>query len=269
MIRPYLSDIINDHKTPKKLRLHSSNEVDYETQYGEWEIRLTVSINFISCKDSNETPNMYTKSNNIEIMMGNHTNDIIEELLESILQRYQEGLEESMKGSEFISDSVNLLHYHLQKTSLKRTGSSYIDSPEWLKNKRATTNLKNNDDNSFQYSIIAALNHKPIKNHPEIVSNLKPFIDQYGWKGINFPSHKEDWKKFEPNNKSIALNILLVPYNVEEIGLAYKSKHNFKHQNQVILLTITDGKKWHYPAVKGFSALFRGITSNNNGDFYC
>ena len=54
-----------------------------------------------------------------------------------------------MKGSEFIFDSVNFLHYHLQKASVKRTRSSYIGSPEWLKNKKATINPKNNADNSF------------------------------------------------------------------------------------------------------------------------
>ena len=64
MIIPYLRDIINDHKTPKKLRVHSRNElIDYETyQYGEWKIQLTMSINFIISKDSDETRNMHTKS---------------------------------------------------------------------------------------------------------------------------------------------------------------------------------------------------------------
>ena len=57
-----------------------------------------------------------------------------------------------MKGSKFTFDSVNLLHYHLRKTSLKRTGSSCIDTPEWLKNKKVTINSKNNDDNCFQYA---------------------------------------------------------------------------------------------------------------------
>ena len=47
-----------------------------------------------------------------------------------------------MKRSEFIFDSVNLLHYHLQKTSLKRIGSSYVDSPEWLKNKKSNNKPK-------------------------------------------------------------------------------------------------------------------------------
>ena len=48
-------------------------------------------------------------------------------------------------------------------------------------------------------------------------------MNQYDWKGISFPSHKEDWKKFESNNKSIALNILFVSYNTKEIRLAYNS----------------------------------------------
>ena len=111
--------------------------------------------------------------------MGSQTNDIIEELFESLLQKYQEGLEESMKGIEFIFNSVNLLHYHLQKASLKRTGSSYIDSPEWFKNKKATINPKNIDDNCFQYALTVALNYQNIKKDPQRISKMKPFINKY------------------------------------------------------------------------------------------
>ena len=60
-----------------------------------------------------------------------------------------------------------------------------------------------------------------------------------------------------------------MPHNTEEICHAYKSKYNLTRENQVILLTITDGEKWHYLAVKKLSALLRVITSNHNGDFYC
>ena len=116
MIRPFLSDIINHNKTPKNLRIHSSNEViDYETQFGEWKIQLTISIN--SSKDPDETNNIHRKSDNIEIMMGSETDDITDELFESLLQKYQEGFEESMRGSKFIFDSVDLYH-NLQKISL-------------------------------------------------------------------------------------------------------------------------------------------------------
>ena len=120
-------------------------------------------INFISHKDSNETRTMHTKSDNIEIMMSSETDEIIEELFKSLLQRYQEGLEEPMKGSDFIPDSVDFLYYQLHKTSLKRTGSSDTDSPKWLKNKKATINLKNSDNNCFQYALTVASNYQCIK----------------------------------------------------------------------------------------------------------
>ena len=144
-----------------------------------------MSINFIS-KDSDETCNMLTKSDNIEIIMDSETDNIIKELFESLLQKYQEGLEESMRGSNFYFDSVDLLYYHLQKTSLNRKRGSYIDSPERLKKKKAKTNPKNSDDSCFQSTLTAALGYRNYKSHPERVSNLKPFIDQCYWKEIDF-----------------------------------------------------------------------------------
>ena len=75
---------------------------------------------------------------------------------------------------------------------------------------------------------------------------------------------------------------MFVPHHENTINLAYKSKYNCKRENQVVLLMITNGEKWHYIALKseraddGFncparslSGLFRGITSNHNGDFCC
>ena len=77
---------------------------------------------------------MHTKSDNIEIMMDSETDQIIKESFKSLLQRYQKGLEEKMRGIELVFDGVDLLHYKLHKISLNRSGSD-IDSPEWLKNK--------------------------------------------------------------------------------------------------------------------------------------
>ena len=85
---------------------------------------------------------MHTKSDNKQIVMSSETDDIIDERFVSFLQKYQEGFEEWMKGIEFIFVSVDLLYYHLQKTSLKRIGSSCIDSPKWLKNKKVTIGPK-------------------------------------------------------------------------------------------------------------------------------
>ena len=157
-----------------------------------------MAINFISSKDSDETRTMHTKTNNVEIMIGSETNEIIKELFESFLQKYQERLEESMRGSEFVYDSVDVLHYNLNKVSLSRDGS-YINSPKWVKNKGATINPQNKkDDRCFQYAVTVALNHEQIKDHPERISKIKPFIDQYDWKEIDFPSQGQ--KIFESKN---------------------------------------------------------------------
>ena len=91
LTRPYLSDMINHHKNRR-----------------EWKIQL-MQINFISSKDSVGTRTMHTKSHNIEIMMGNETNEIIEKLFESLLQNFQKDLEESLGGSKFVFDTY-LLH---------------------------------------------------------------------------------------------------------------------------------------------------------------
>ena len=94
-------------------------------------------------------------------------------------------------------DSDDLLYYHLQKISLNRKGSSYIDSPKWLKNKEATINPKNNDNNCFQYALTVALNYQNIKKYPQRISKIKPFVDQYNWKEVDFLSEQKGWKKFK------------------------------------------------------------------------
>ena len=124
MIKPYLRDMIDDYK-PKK----------------EWKIKLTMEINFISSKDSEETRTMYTKSHNIEMI----------QLMKQMILLKTFGRKNERKLDSF--DSTDLLYYHLQKIDLKRDGP-YIDSPEWLKNEKATINSKNNDDSCFPLQIL-------------------------------------------------------------------------------------------------------------------
>ena len=61
---------------------------------------------------------------------------------------------------------------------------------------------------------------------------------------------------------------MYLPHKTGKIHLAYESKHNLTCAKQVVLLMITDGENWHYLAVTRLSGLLRGVTSNNNGDFY-
>ena len=106
--------------------------------------------NRVSSKNFEETRLIYSPSNNVKILMGSETDDIIDELFESLLQRFQEARETlNNRGRELIHENVGLLHYHFHKISLKR-GGSYVDSPEWFKNKRAIINSKNKKgDNCF------------------------------------------------------------------------------------------------------------------------
>ena len=85
------------------------------------------------------------------------------------------------------------------------------------------------------------MNYEQVGYHPERISKIKPFIVKYDWKEINFPSQGKDWKKSESKNKSIALNILYVPYNTEKIRHAYKSKYNLTRENQVWSLMVKNG----------------------------
>ena len=104
---------------------------------------------------------------------------------------------------------------------------------------------------------------------PQRISKIKSFIDQYNWKEIDFPLRRKDWKKVESSNKLIVLNILYVPHNTKKIRHVCKSKYNLNRENQVIYLMITDGKIWHYLAIKSLSALFREKASKHDGDLYC
>ena len=159
---PYLSNVINDHKTIR----NESNE---------WKIQINMHLNFNSSKDTGETRTIYIWSDNEEIRSGNETDDIIKELFKAFLNNYQKEKTILRKGSNFLFESVDLLSYSFHKISLKR-GKSYIKSPEWVINKRAT-NPKNEDNKCFQYSVIVALNYQNIENHPERTSNIKPFIN--------------------------------------------------------------------------------------------
>ena len=188
-------------------------------------------VNFVSSNDTGEIHTIFEWSDNEEIRLGNETDDIIKRLINSFLNDFQKEDMTLRNGSNVVFGSVDLLSYHIHKTGLRR-GSSCIKSPEWIANKKATINPKNKggDNKCFQYSIIAALNHQKFDSQPERISNLHNdvFNEYCNWDGIEFPVGKNDWKRFEKNNKTIALNILSVPHDEKKI----------LHINQNIILNV-------------------------------
>ena len=159
-------------------------------------------VNFISSKDTRETRTYYMWSDNVSIMQGKNTNDIIREIFDSFLYNYQRELK-NIKGSDFVFESVDILDYKLHRVRLKR-GGSYIKSPKWLKNKKAVINPNNeNYDECLKWSIIWALNYNEItkKEFGNIFEKIKH-------EDKNISLHKRDWKNFGQNNKSTSLNNL-------------------------------------------------------------
>ena len=159
-----------------------------------------------------------------------------------------------------INDKAEKCYYFAIKNLLQ------LYSFEWLRSKKAAII---NNDNCFQIALNDALNYENTEKDPQRISKTESYINKYNWEEIEFPAGPKNLEKFEQNNKTIALNILFVPYNTEKIRVAYKSKYNHKCKNQGILLIITDGSKRHYIAVSNLSALLRRKSSNHHGDFYC
>ena len=123
-IKPYLKDIkINRQKSDT------------------WKNQLTLVINFVSSKDVDEEGVMHSKSDNIEFTLYDNANEVLNGLFESLLLRYQIGLKTSVRGINFIFNSLKLLPYQYRKTNFTRL-RSYIGSLDWIRKKKETINPK-------------------------------------------------------------------------------------------------------------------------------
>ena len=146
VIRPYLRDLINKHKPTVKLNNNSNNDnnnnsnnnssSNSNSNRAEWKIQLTMQNSCISTKSFEEISTIYTKSEPVEIFMGNNIEDVIDRLFNTLLQRFQNAQETSNeRGRKFIPDSVEILYYHFQRIEIRRADSHKI-SPEWIASKK-------------------------------------------------------------------------------------------------------------------------------------
>ena len=136
-------------------------------------------------------------------------------------------------------------------------GSSYIGLLEWIKNKKAVINPQNKNEECFKWSVIAALHHEDIRDHPERISLLRPYENQYNWKELVFQVSIKKIDKFEKNNLGITVNMLFSNKKSQrkDIYIVRRSEHNGKCKKQVNLLMVEDGEKRHYTAIKNTSRL--------------
>ena len=153
VIRPYLRGLINNNKPT----MESNNE---ENDGAEWKIQLVMQNNFISDKNFQDTRTIHSASKPVQISMGSDTENTIDTLFNTLLDRIQQAIETSNKrGSGFTLESVALLYYYSQNIDIRRS-ESYMLSPDWIVSKKATINPKNEKDNEcFKWSIIGRLNY--------------------------------------------------------------------------------------------------------------
>ena len=83
------------------------------------------------------------------------------------------------------------------------------------------------------------------RKNPEIITKIKPFINKYKWEGINVSVEKDDWRKFEKNNVTIALNVLHAKKSI---------LNNSIREKQVIFSMITNGEEWFHLALKNYQS---------------
>ena len=111
----------------------------------ECKIQLNMGVNFISTNDTGEIRTSYVRSDNKGTRSDNEIPEIISKLIKSFLSSHQDEEGILSNGSNFVSESVDLLTVHIHKTNLER-GKSNIKPSEQILNKRATINPKNKDD---------------------------------------------------------------------------------------------------------------------------
>ena len=135
---------------------------------------------------------MHSKSDEVEIMINDEVYEVIEELFNSLKNRYHNNLE-LMKGSEFVFNYIYLLYYKGYKRNPNHGGLYILDSPHWIKNKKVTINPINKKNNTyFQYAVIVMLHHEEIKKDPHRTTKIKLFINKHNWEGIKFTLKKDD-----------------------------------------------------------------------------
>ena len=210
--------------------------------------------------------NTYLNSITKLITQSNNLNEIYEEIRDHILESFS-SYEGRGSGWKF----MGIEYLEILITKVKHFGgSSYIELPLEIKNKKACVNVKNNNQECFKYSILAALYYDEIKFHPERPSNYTKWINDLNFDGIDFPVDLKDIDKFENQN----------PYRINVLGYENKEIYPLRISNKncdeltINLLLINDEnnekKNNHYVWIKDLSRLLSKQISKHDGKrFIC
>ena len=128
----------------------------------------------------------------------------------------------------------------------------------WIARKKVIINPQNDDKECFKWAVITASKWMDIKFNPERVSNLRKFIDNYDWSGLEFPVSIKDMSTFEIKN-NISVNML----TVEGRDICIHRKTNYKSDREINLLMISKNGIRHYTVIKSLSRLLRSSNTKH------
>ena len=153
----------------------------------------------------------------------------------------------ALLNSRFVFDEFLYLDVNFHQLNLTR-GSSYLPLPDWLARKKAIVDPHNENEECLKWLVIAAENAG--MKDPQPISNLRKFIDNYDWSGLEFPVSIEDIGKFETKN-NISVNILAV----EGRDIYIHRKGRRMMGREINLLMVSEDGIRHYTAIKSLSSL--------------
>ena len=190
-----------------------------------------------------------------EIFQGSDLDEIVNEMLAHMKTQIENP---ALTNSRFVFDEILFLDVSFYQLNLTR-GSSYIPLPSWITNKKVVINPTNeNDEECFKWAVTVALHHKEIKSHPERISNIMGYTNNYNWSGLEFIVAINKINDIEKNN-----NISITVFGVKGQKPYICSKSKYNDRKNVDLLLIVNGEKRHYTAIKRPSRL---LGSSNSKD---
>ena len=201
----------------------------------------------------------------------NDTDELVNRMIAHMLEQIENP---ALRDSGFVMEEVIGTNVDFHRLNLMR-GSSYLPLPEWISRKKAIINPKNKDMECFKRAVIVADRWEEIDKHPERISKLRKFEEEYGWSDIEFPFAIRSIDKFEDNNE-ISVNILAVDYR--RVFVQRKSTRNYLRVVNLMLITgensfpYEEGKynRSHYVAVKSLSRLLaKKNTKHETAQHHC
>jgi len=257
----FLQSLKNNLIQLLKTRVQNDNSIKFN-------LKLESTYNRPNVENSSE--NRAFKTSAKEIYMDTKIKTIVEQ---SFMKLLSEEDTYTSRGSGFTLQSIDGLLLAVYKYT-PMSGSSYIQLPKSIIDKRAIINPKNTDQQCFKWAILAK--HVVGENKFRVNENYTKHEDKYIFNDISFPTPLSDIYKFEKNNPDVSVNVY---------GLEKKLQPPLKHpvhcvfplkvvdnekQDHFDLLLLTDEDSSHYTYISNFSRLLRSQkTRHANQAIFC